>query len=188
MTGWYESLARCLGDAELYDLIQVLHETGTIRIGSDHGLSEDQAISIYAYTLGPYRGGQSVFSATNSALRFGLALNEMAPYINVLLQAMRKMPHHVGVVTRRADLPQAMIETAQTSAVFSDRGFLSCSRKDDLNFGKDMLVIRSTCGRDISSLSAYPAEDEVAFLPGTQFEVTALEKHDFGCLMLLQEQ
>lgn len=101
--------------------------------------------------------------------------------IKVLASAVNRLPEHYGKVMRHldVDVPAQVIAEYQVGQVVIERGFTSTSTRLDADGNvvpgrtNVVLVMESKGGgRSIQGMTPYN-EDEVLFLPGTQFRVTA---------------
>jgi hypothetical protein len=133
-----------------------------------------------------------LFLAINNFLRFGkvtmLTAVTLDEYIHVLVGALKALPRFSGETFRRTSLPPILRERLHRSPEFADRAFLSSSKSPEMLFrGSDFLILESRSGRDVSSLSAVPGEDEVVFLPGTRFLVTSVNRAGRGVVADLVE-
>ena len=112
----------------------------------------------------------------NEALRTGTLDASQQAQVDVLSQALEKLPPHHGPVFRGTNLPADVLAQYQPGAVVSESAFFSTTT--DLKVaqspafaGNVEFRIRSTTGRDISSFSILPSEQEVLFPNGVQFYV-----------------
>lgn len=137
----------------------------------DSVLSEDEKIAIYAYTLDLYK-------VVNSSLRKDRD-KKYSGYINLLKEALNKLPKAPGVVRRGTTLPPEVLSTYKKGGVISDKAFLSTTDKL-FPKGKHHMTIKSLSGRDISQYSMNTDEGEILFLPNTQFKVLAVQNLENG--------
>jgi len=112
----------------------------------------------------------------NSALRNGTMDASQQAHVEALNQALEKMPPHSGLVYRGADLPPEVLAQYQRGAVVSEIAFVSTSMDPAVAHssafaGNVEFRIVSKTGRDISSFSLFPSEQEVLFPTGLQFLV-----------------
>jgi hypothetical protein len=112
----------------------------------------------------------------NSALRNGTTDASQQARVEVINQALEKMPPHHGPVFRGTDLPPEVLAQYQPGAVVSESAFLSTSM--DLGVAQSTAFagnvefrILSRTGRDISSFSTFPTEREVLFQTDVPFYV-----------------
>lgn len=194
----YGSFIDALGKSYTFALDHI-QSVGLLEVGQSLGLVVPEIIAIYLYTTEARRPpghpvhSPSIYFRLNNALRQNDEdeLAEIAPVALVLEEALIKMPKFEGIVYRRAELPTDLIDQMERSRSFFDPGFLSCSRRKDLSFftGNCAFSLMSHTGRDISSLSHFPSEEEVLFLPDTEFKVlTQLEPDEDGCYIGVMEE
>lgn len=152
------------------------------------GVTEDESVATYAYTLPDSPQGTSAFRAVNMALRFPRSTGaaNMTPFAHTLEAAIAKLPKFKGPVVRRTDIPPDVMDEAGKGR-FADAGFLSFSKDPNLFFGKDMIVARSMEARDLRQLSYYPDEWEVLYAPGTPFRVSSFVNEASGAILILDE-
>jgi hypothetical protein len=96
--------------------------------------------------------------------------------VDALNHALEKLPQHSGMVYRGADLPPEVLSQYQRGAVVTEVAFLSSSLDPAVAHssafaGNVEFRIVSQTGRDISSFSTFPTEQEVLFPSGLQFSV-----------------
>lgn len=103
-----------------------------------------------------------------------------------LSAALRKCPTYQGDVFRGTNLTDAEVEKYVPGSVVEERAFTSTSK--DAGFAGDTaFFIESRTGRDIESLSTYPAEHEVLFDRSTRFEVLGRDRLDGMNYIYLKE-
>ncbi len=91
--------------------------------------------------------------------------------VEALNRALEKLPPHIGPVFRGTDLPADVLARYQPDAVVTERAFLSTSMdpavaQSSAFAGNVEFRILSKTGRDISSFSLFPSEQEVLFPNG----------------------
>ena len=96
--------------------------------------------------------------------------------VDALNQALEKLPPHGGAVLRGTNLPPEVLAQYQRGAVVTEIAFLSTSMEPEVAqssafSGNVEFRIVSRTGRDISSFSMFPSEQEVLFQTGLQFYV-----------------
>ena len=96
--------------------------------------------------------------------------------VEALNRALEKLPPHIGPVVRGTDLPADVLQRYHPDAVVTERAFLSTSKEPAVAqssafAGNVEFRILSRSGRDISSFSRFPSEQEVLFTNGMQFYV-----------------
>ena len=134
-----------------------------------------ELVAIRAYTGCGYQ-------SENPALRDAVqdARNRLRPLILATVSGLNKMPDFVGNVARGSDLSAKILEkyvtgkrvteTAFTSSTYraldaADRSLMIFAAKNS------HFIIHSIHGKKIDWLSQRPAENEVLFLPGAEFDV-----------------
>ena len=146
-------------------------------------LSEEQMISIYAYTAGAYKD-------LNSALRKGnkKEIDKTAFFASSLDSALKALPNYTGEVYRGTQLPPNVLKTYNVGSTVSDPAFLSTSVMGHYP-GPHQMKIKSKTGKVISPFSSHPSEVEVLFAPNTKFKVVKISKNaDNSVLFELEEQ
>ena len=109
------------------------------------------------------------YKSINSALRNGQKVD-----VNPIIEDLNSLPTHQGISYRGVSTSRLNIEVGGT---YSDPAFLSTSkvRVEALAYGnkenKTLLHIKGKSGRDVSSISRFPEEEEVLFPPSTLFMV-----------------
>lgn len=132
-------------------------------------LSDDEVISIIGYTGSDY-------DSINTALRSKdpQQLARMEPYIQMLRNALSKLPDHGGAVHRGTTLTQAQIDLYVPGAVVEEAAFTSTSYDHSAKFsGNVSFEIRSQTGSRIDFLSRFPGEKEVLLSAGTRLQVVS---------------
>jgi hypothetical protein len=112
----------------------------------------------------------------NTALRDGSVDASQLARIEALNSALEKLPAHEGPVFRGTNLPPEVLAQYQPGAIVTESGFLSTSRdltvaQSEAFAGNVEFRIMSKSGRDISSLSVLPDEQEVLFHTDVPFYV-----------------
>jgi SpoVK/Ycf46/Vps4 family AAA+-type ATPase len=112
----------------------------------------------------------------NDALRSDSMDASQQARVNAINQALEKLPPHRGMVYRGADLPVGVLDQYQRGAVVTEMAFVSTSLDPAVAHssafaGNVEFRIVSKTGRDISSFSTFPTEQEVLFPTGQQFFV-----------------
>jgi hypothetical protein len=96
--------------------------------------------------------------------------------IEALNSALEKLPAYDGPVVRGTNLPPEALARYQPDEVITEDAFLSTStnpavaRSPSFAGNVEFRILSST-GRDISSVSMFPTEQEVLFPAGTKFYV-----------------
>jgi hypothetical protein len=112
----------------------------------------------------------------NDALRNGPMDASRQARVDALNHALEKLPPHSGMVYRGADLAPDVLAQYQRGAVVTEHAFLSSSldpavANSSAFAGNVEFRIASKTGRDVSSFSTFPTEQEVLFPTGLQFYV-----------------
>jgi hypothetical protein len=116
------------------------------------------------------------YTDLNDALRNGTVDASQAPRVDALNRALEKLPTYEGPVVRGSDIPPEVLARYEPGSVITELGFVSTTMNPAVAqlptfAGNVEFQIMSTSGRDISSFSIFPAEQEVLFPSGTKFYV-----------------
>jgi hypothetical protein len=112
--------------------------------------------------------------AINKALRAqdSEILAEFAPYIRCASSGLNQLEAFVGTVFRGTTLPPEILAVYVAGQSMKERAFTSTSVDILPEFkGNTEFVIASMRGRPVWTLSEFPNEKEVVFVPGTRFQV-----------------
>ncbi|BBX99010.1 hypothetical protein MLAC_43040 [Mycobacterium lacus] len=112
----------------------------------------------------------------NSALRDNALDASQQARIDAIHKALEKLPVYEGAVVRGSDLPPEALAQYQPGEVITEDAFLSTTTNpavaESPTFaGNVEFRIVSKTGRDISSVSVFPGEQEILFPAGTKFYV-----------------
>jgi ADP-ribosyltransferase exoenzyme len=112
----------------------------------------------------------------NSALRSGALDASQPARIDALNKALEKLPAYDGPVVRGTNLPPEVLEQYQPGEVITESAFTSTTTdpavaQSPAFAGNVEFRILSSTGRDVSSLSMLPDEQEVLFPTNTKFYV-----------------
>lgn len=134
-----------------------------------HPLNADDVAALAHYT-GP--GYQDL----NFALREGALDASQQARVDALQKALEKLPVYEGAVVRGTNLPADALEQYRPGDVITEPAFTSTSRdhtvaQSPIFAGNTEFRIWSTTGRDVSSVSMYPGEQEILFPAGSKFYV-----------------
>ena len=156
--------------------VAVAHAEEKLRTESDHPMDAQQMASLILYTL-----ETQVYPRLNRVLRD--ANRELVkpyfPYIRVLLEALSKLPPHVGTVCRGMKI-RLPADDYPVGRKFFWWAFTSCTLNESLlndpqfcgtTGDRTIFVIKTSSGRNITRYSMMPGEDEVLLPCGLQFEV-----------------
>lgn len=142
--------------------------------GSDHQLplhplNADDLAALAHYT-GP--GYQDL----NFALREGALDASQQARVDALHKALEKLPMYEGAVVRGTNLPADVLEQYRPGEIITEPAFTSTSTDHTVALsptfaGNTEFRIWSTTGRDVSSVSMFPDEQEILFPAGSKFYV-----------------
>jgi hypothetical protein len=149
------------------------------------GISHADLVAIRAFTSeSDVQGVLSDYQVLNSYLRTGdnVGMRRTDAYVERISHGLDAMPICEGNVYCGLDMSPAMTDAyrdALTSGEsLTELGFRSTSREEISSLHQDdLVVIYSETGRDVSSVSTFPNEQEVAFAPGTAFRVIHNAEH-----------
>jgi hypothetical protein len=142
--------------------------------GGDHpsgvpALTWDDGLAFSHYTeLG--------YEDLNEALRSDTLDASQHTRVAALNSALEKLPAHHGAVVRGTNLPPDVLARYQPGEYIKEKAFLSSTidpvvAQSPAFAGNVEFRIMSSTGRDISSFSLFPDEQEVLFRAGTKFYV-----------------
>jgi len=144
--------------------------------GGDHSsdistLTWDDRSALNHYTGLGYEG-------LNDALRSNALDASQHARVAALNDALEKLPAHDGLVVRGTNLPPDVLAQYQPGDVITEKAFLSTTAdpvvaQSPAFAGNVEFRILSSTGRDISSVSLFPDEQEVLFRSGTKFYVAS---------------
>lgn len=164
---------------------------------SRHDLTDDEITAIYFYTSGSKMG-----ESYPGSLFFKVTPPEDPDYtprgipilVDILKQALNKLPDYHGVVHRFVSLNESLIKKYPLGEIVEADEFWSGSVIDshfEAHHGQAMrntiLIIRSIRGKDISGYSMWPQESEVIFPIHSKFRVSRRLK-DGNKLKIFLEQ
>ncbi|CQD15616.1 ADP-ribosyltransferse [Mycobacterium lentiflavum] len=132
-------------------------------------LSSDHLAALADYTGSGYQD-------LNHGLRNGTVDASQAARVDALNRALEKLPTYEGTVIRGSDLPDEVLAQYKPGEVFTELGFLSTTTdvavaRSPVFSGNVEFQIVSTSGRDVSSFSMFPEEQEILFPSGSRFYV-----------------
>ncbi|ORA16991.1 hypothetical protein BST12_20170 [Mycobacterium angelicum] len=124
--------------------------------------------------LADYTG--SGYLDLNSALRTTTLDASQYARIGALNQALEKLPVYEGTVVRGSDLSAEVIAQYKPGEIIIEKAFMSTSTDPEIAqsatfAGNVEFRILSKTGRNISSVSMFPNEQEILFPAGTKFFV-----------------
>ena len=126
--------------------------------------------------LADYTG--SGYADLNRALRSDALDASQHARIDALNNALGKLPAYQGPVIRGTNLPPEVLDQYRPGEIVTEDAFLSTTTntavaRSPTFAGNVEFRILSSAGRDISSVSMIPAEQEILFPPGTRFYVVS---------------
>lgn len=136
-----------------------------------HALNSDDLAALAHYT-GP--GYQDL----NFALREGALDASQQARVDALHKALEKLPMYEGAVVRGTNLPADVLEQYRPGEIITEPAFTSTSTDHTVAqsptfAGNTEFRIWSTTGRDVSSVSMFPGEQEILFPAGSKFYVVS---------------
>lgn len=143
-------------------------------------LTQDEAAAIYLYTIQWPVGHQSLYVIFNQDLRTKnpSRIEKWQLYLKLLMSALNKLPTQRLTVYRGVN--KNISEDFKEGTQFVWSSATSCTRDASIapyfannsNETGTLFQIDVNNGRDISSFSEFPKEEEVLIRPGTKFLVT----------------
>jgi hypothetical protein len=126
--------------------------------------------------LADYTG--SGYEDLNGALRSDALEASQHARVDALNRALEKLPPYEGPVIRGTNLSPDVIAQYQPGEVVTEDAFLSTTTntavaRSPMFAGNVEFRILSSTGRDVSSLSMFPGEQEILFPAGTRFYVVS---------------
>lgn len=157
------------------------HMISTIALGEDI-LQPTHILALYLYSSNPH-----VFFAVNKTLCDWEKNEQWHQYIGTLYQAIHLLPPFVGEVYRGVDAifdPNIYaIGNKLKWDTFTTASSEYTSALDLVNNKKGIVfIIKSHSGRSIKRYSSTPSDNEVIFLPESEFEITAHFMASITCL------
>ena len=161
-------------------------------------ITQAEIDKIYGYSLGDYQDYNTILRGYPGAPKmFG---DNLQKKFNELVKGLKKLPSHNSSTYRGTDFsPDELLKykhAFDNKTSVSDTGFISTT-KNQLrttryqNPGKNKtpvtMEIRGKNGKDISKISATGHEQEVLFLPGSEFNVVGYIKGENGIKLILEE-
>jgi hypothetical protein len=126
--------------------------------------------------LDDYTG--SGYQDLNSALRSDALDASQHARVQAISDALQKLPPYHGPVIRGTDLPPEVLAEYRPGEVITEDAFLSTTTNPAVSrspsfAGNVEFRIMSSTGRNISSVSMFPGEQEILFPAGTKFYVVS---------------
>jgi hypothetical protein len=136
-----------------------------------HSLTSDDLLALADYTGSGYQD-------LNSALRSDALDASQHARVDALNNALEKLPAYDGLVIRGTNLPPEVLAQYRPGEVITEDAFLSTTTNPAVarspSFaGNVEFRIMSSTGRDISSISMFPGEQEILFPAGSKFLVVS---------------
>lgn len=126
--------------------------------------------------LGDYTG--LGYRDLNNALRTDVLDASQQARVDAVTRALEKLPPYEGPVIRGTNVPADVLDRYVPGQVITEPAFTSTTTlravaEGPAFAGNAEFRIFSTTGRDVSSFSTYPGEQEILFPPGTKFYVVS---------------
>ena len=161
---------------KLYEFKNVMKQLKNKELAQTLGLTQAEHSMIHTYTA-------NGFMDINRLL-YGLepykenTLLVLKPAIEVLSQALEKLPNYKGKLVRCLSLPTEKLAEYQIDAVVKHDAFTSASTgAEEVFVGEPIrMIIFSKTGKRIEMFSTKPDEKEVLFDKGTSFKVKDISK------------
>lgn len=147
------------------------HEPGD---GGNHPPTESPLTPDDVSALADYTGPG--YQELNDALRNGALDASHQARVDAINRALEKLPAYEGPVIRGTNVPADVLDRYQPGRVITEPAFTSTTTlravaEGPAFAGNVEFRIFSTTGRDVSSFSMYPGEQEVLFPPGAKFYI-----------------
>lgn len=177
-------LRQMIGD-EVYEA----HRQAIEAIKSQHrylaSIPKEDLIALRIYTTGE-------FGKINLALRQAdpARLAELQPYLERARAGLRELPAYEGVAYASRSMTDDMLSAYQPGEIVEELAFTSASKPGTQAASREgniAFTYRSMTGRDISNISATPAEGEILFAPNTRFRVQSVKRVGNARIIHLQE-
>ncbi|CAF3600529.1 unnamed protein product [Adineta steineri] len=143
---------------------------------SEYGLTRDESAAVYLYTM--EWGENSFYQVINRALRAEdrSALKPWFAYLKLFDVAVQKLPNVRKNLWR--GVSKDITRNFKKGDEFTWWTISSCSTsvniiKDFLGPNSTLFLIEAINGKDVSSCTNYPNENEVILCPGTRFRVVS---------------
>lgn len=165
-----ESLDRVIWESRV-------HIIKLIATGSDL-LSPIHILALYLYT-----GSSTVSGQVNLTLSNYSEKSLWSPFIICLYQAIQQLPSLIGEVYRGVDCAfDTKMYAIGTKITWSSFSVCTTDWRSPSEFIRDkkgiIFIIKSRTGKSVAQYSRNPVDNEVIFLPGVQFTITAIYRPD----------
>lgn len=161
-----DAMAACGGGGFAYDSGLLSSMSCEIKTKATCGLEAREVAAIQFYTSSGYRCINQYIWGKEEGPKQGA--------VDILNEALSKLPRHEGFVMRGTSLPEAIRNQHKEGETVTYDAFTSTSTNSGFT-GRDQFLIYSRTGRPIMSLSKLSGEDEVLFASGTQFRVVRVK-------------
>ncbi|MDT5259459.1 MAG: hypothetical protein QOD10_4539 [Mycobacterium sp.] len=144
--------------------------------GGYHSSTIDSLTSDDLSAMADYSG--SGYNELNSALRSDEVDASQYARVQAINDALQKLPAYHGPVIRGTNLPPEVLAQYRPGEIVTEDAFVSTTTNPAVarspSFaGNVEFRIMSSTGRDISSVSMFPSEQEILFPAGTSFYVVS---------------
>jgi hypothetical protein len=144
--------------------VDLLAQSRNATMPSESRISSAEKQALYKYS-------DMEYLSINKQLREGVSDQVTSRRIELISQALRKLPEYKGLVYRRDSFEAHMVKYVPGNIV-EEPAFTSTSLSANATFsGNVLFTIKSKTGRDISQHARYPEEEEILFDRGTKFRV-----------------
>lgn len=145
-------------------------------------LNPNQVLAIYLYTA-----NLELLKSVNINLQNITLSSPWYGFISCLYQGLKLLPNYEGECFRAVDLPfdstKYELDNIVNWNTFSVGNIDWKNSSELISLGRGMIfIIKSKTGKNISSYSKYPQENEIIFVPGTKFVVSNYYVPDIICL------
>jgi ADP-ribosyltransferase exoenzyme len=142
--------------------------------GSHHPIPLSALTSDDLSALADYTG--SGYQDLNSALRSDALDASQHARVEALNRALEKLPAYEGPVVRGSNIPPEVLDRYQPGQVITESAFICTTTNPAVAqspafAGNVEFRILSTTGRDVSSVSMFPGEQEILFRAGAKFYI-----------------
>ena len=158
------------------------HDGGRNHDGAAHAGDHPTVVPPFSWddwlALADYTG--SGYEDLNQALRSDALDASQHARVAALHNALDKLPAYQGPVIRGTNLPPEVVDQYRPGEIITEDAFLSTTTNTAIArsptfAGNVEFRILSNTGRDISSFSMFPGEQEVLFPAGTRFYIVSKE-------------
>ena len=151
-------------------------------------LTKNESAAIYLYTI-----DKDFYASLNTALRAenSIALGPWFPFLKLFLTALNKLPSSTSTVWR--GVGENIDEVFVEGDVHTWLSVNSCSSRVNVagsfaGLMGTLFCIHAIRGKDITLYSAYPTEEEIVLLPGTQLRIKAVLPNSDGLSVVNLEE